>query len=115
MPLETVNTVVVQDREYGVDGKPIVNQEVTIRLAPAALYLVAAGAAGNTDQVALQPVELRTKTDATGFWSVSLVSNNVIDTGTVTTRYPATRLSTCRTSLIRSAPISRQSRCSGTG
>lgn len=78
MPVETVNTVQVQDREYGADGKPLVNQEVTARLAPSAIYLIAAGAAGNTDQVALQPVELRTKTDATGFWSLSLVSNNVI-------------------------------------
>lgn len=78
MPLETVNTVVVQDREYGQDGKPLVNQEVTVRLAPAAIYLIAAGAAGNTDQVALQQTEMRTKTDSTGFWSVSLVSNAVI-------------------------------------
>lgn len=78
MPLETVNTVVVQDREYGQDGKPLVNQEVTVRLAPSVLYLIAAGADGNTDQVALQQVEQRTKTDATGFWSVALVSNSVI-------------------------------------
>jgi hypothetical protein len=78
MPVETVNTVVVQDREYGQDGKPLVNQEVTVRLAPAAIYIIAAGADGNTDQVALQATEMRTKTDATGFWSVSLVPNVVI-------------------------------------
>lgn len=71
---QSVPTVVVQDYEYGTDGQPLANQEVTIRLA-VTLGLVSAAVTGGA-AVNLEPIEMRTKTDQNGFWSLSNIVRN---------------------------------------
>lgn len=78
--LQTVPTVVVQDYEYGTDGRPLANVEVTVRLA-VAQGIVGAGVTGGAP-VNIEPIEARVKTDSNGFWSVpNIVRNSDITPG----------------------------------
>lgn len=78
--LQNVPTVVVQDYEYGTDGRPLANVEVTVRLA-VQQGLVSAGVTGGAP-VNIEPIESRVKTDANGFWSIpNIVRNSDITPG----------------------------------
>jgi hypothetical protein len=71
MPLQTLATVTLFDYEYTPDNLPLVNGEIHV-------WLSHDGATMTAPQVVLESKRLRTTTDVTGYWQVSVVQNTLI-------------------------------------